>query len=196
MSKKEQVIESARELFSEYGYKRVSMDEIAKKSGVTKKTIYTYFKDKNELIKFFLYEELEKMKLMTKEVNKEKIPYIEKINKLILKHFEYRSNSKLLQAFSKDGNLNLEIASSCEKILNQNIQGEIKRMLITAIDDGYIKDCDTDIMAFVIYKIYIALMFEWEKPFDKDKATAKIMDFMKYGLFNRGMLNEEDKKQQ
>ncbi len=195
MSKKEQVIESARELFSEYGYKRVSMDEIAKKSGVTKKTIYTYFKDKNELIKFFLYEELEKMKLMTKEVNKEKIPYIEKINKLILKHFEYRSNSKLLQAFSKDGNLNLEIASSCEKILNQNIQGEIKRMLITAIDDGYIKDCDTDIMAFVIYKIYIALMFEWEKPFDKDKATAKIMDFMKYGLFNRGMLNEEDKKQ-
>lgn len=194
MSKKEQVIESARELFSEYGYKRVSMDEIAKKSGVTKKTIYTYFKDKNELIKFFLYEELEKMKLMTKEVNKEKIPYIEKINKLILKHFEYRSNSKLLQAFSKDGNLNLEIASSCEKILNQNIQGEIKRMLITAIDDGYIKDCDTDIMAFVIYKIYIALMFEWEKPFDKDKATAKIMDFMKYGLFNRGMLNEEDKK--
>ena len=195
MSKKEQVIESARELFSEYGYKRVSMDEIAKESGVTKKTIYTYFKDKNELIKFFLYEELEKMKLMTKEVNKEKIPYIEKINKLILKHFEYRSNSKLLQAFSKDGNLNLEIASSCEKILNQNIQGEIKRMLITAIDDGYIKDCDTDIMAFVIYKIYIALMFEWEKPFDKDKATAKIMDFMKYGLFNRGMLNEEDKKQ-
>ena len=195
MSKKEQVIESARELFSEYGYKRVSMDEIAKKSGVTKKTIYTYFKDKNELIKFFLYEELEKMKLMTEAVNKEKIPYIEKINKLILKHFEYRSNSKLLQAFSKDGNLNLEIASSCEKILNQNIQGEIKRMLITAIDDGYIKDCDTDIMAFVIYKIYIALMFEWEKPFDKDKATAKIMDFMKYGLFNRGMLNEEDKKQ-
>ena len=73
MSKKEQVIESARELFSEYGYKRVSMDEIAKKSGVTKKTIYTYFKDKNELIKFFLYEELEKMKFMTKEVNKEKI---------------------------------------------------------------------------------------------------------------------------
>ncbi len=194
MSKKEQVIESARELFSEYGYKRVSMDEIAKKSGVTKKTIYTYFKDKNELIKFFLYEELEKMKLMTEEVNKEKIPYIEKINKLILKHFEYRSNSKLLQAFSKDGNLNLEIASACEEILNQSIQGEIKRMLITAINDGYIKNCDTDIMAFVIYKIYIALMFEWEKPLDKDKATAKIMDFMKYGLFNRGMLNEEDKK--
>ena len=62
MTKKEEVINSARELFITYGYKKVSMDEIAKKSGVTKKTIYSYFKDKNELIKYFLYEEIEKMK--------------------------------------------------------------------------------------------------------------------------------------
>ena len=57
MNKKEQIIEAARELFSSYGYKKVSMDEIAKKSNVTKKTIYTYFKDKGELIKYFLYED-------------------------------------------------------------------------------------------------------------------------------------------
>ena len=49
MNKKETVIETARELFSKYGYRKVSMDEIAKQSNVTKKTIYTYFKDKNEV---------------------------------------------------------------------------------------------------------------------------------------------------
>mgnify|MGYP002626908048 CR=1 FL=1 len=43
--KKESVIKTARELFSLYGYRKVSMDELAKKSGVTKKTIYTYFKN-------------------------------------------------------------------------------------------------------------------------------------------------------
>jgi len=41
MTKKEQVISAARNLFSEYGYHKVSMDEIAKVSGVTKRTIYT-----------------------------------------------------------------------------------------------------------------------------------------------------------
>ena len=35
--KEEQIIEAARDLFSTYGYKRVSMDEIAKKANVTKK---------------------------------------------------------------------------------------------------------------------------------------------------------------
>ena len=54
--KKEQVINTARELFSNKGYKQVSMDEIANVSGVTKRTIYSYFKDKNDLIKYFLYE--------------------------------------------------------------------------------------------------------------------------------------------
>ena len=62
MTKKEEVIEAARELFCKYGYRKVSMDEIAKKSNVTKKTIYTYFKDKNDLIKYFAYEEIGKMK--------------------------------------------------------------------------------------------------------------------------------------
>ena len=40
MSKKDIVVEIARNLFSKYGYKKVSMDEVAKGAGVTKKTIY------------------------------------------------------------------------------------------------------------------------------------------------------------
>ena len=39
MNKKEIVINKARDLFTTYGYKKVSMDEIAKKANVTKKTI-------------------------------------------------------------------------------------------------------------------------------------------------------------
>ena len=35
--KQEQIIQAARKLFNNFGYKRVSMDEIAKEAGVTKK---------------------------------------------------------------------------------------------------------------------------------------------------------------
>ena len=41
MNKKEEVINAARDLFTKYGYKKVSMDEIAKEANVTKKTIYS-----------------------------------------------------------------------------------------------------------------------------------------------------------
>ena len=62
MNKKETVINTARELFTKYGYKKASMDEIAKEANVTKKTIYSYFKDKDSMFSYFIREELEKMK--------------------------------------------------------------------------------------------------------------------------------------
>ena len=62
MTKKEDIIVSARELFTKYGYRKVSLLDIANKSGVTKKTIYSYFKDKDEFFCYFIKEELENMK--------------------------------------------------------------------------------------------------------------------------------------
>ena len=40
MNKKEEVINAARDLFTKYGYKKVSMDEIAKEANVSRKTSY------------------------------------------------------------------------------------------------------------------------------------------------------------
>lgn len=37
-------------LFSQYGIKSITMDDIAKQLGMSKKTIYQHFKDKNELV--------------------------------------------------------------------------------------------------------------------------------------------------
>lgn len=42
----EQILNAAKKLFTNYGFKKVSMDEIASEAGVTKKTVYTYFPSK------------------------------------------------------------------------------------------------------------------------------------------------------
>ena len=47
---KNNIKEKAKELFFHYGLKSVSMDDIAKKAGVSKRTIYEFFEDKNEVI--------------------------------------------------------------------------------------------------------------------------------------------------
>jgi AcrR family transcriptional regulator len=47
---KELIKEKSKELFFSYGIKSVSMDDIAKKAGVSKRTIYEFFEDKNELV--------------------------------------------------------------------------------------------------------------------------------------------------
>ena len=182
-SKKEEVIKAAKELFSQYGYKKVSMDEIARKSKVTKKTIYTYFKDKNDLFKYLLMQEIEEMKKQADKISQKDIPFEDKLHELIIVHMDYRSNSKFLKTLlEEEKKQRLSIADECEEILNVTIKEEIKKRLEEAINDGYIKDCDTEITAFFIYKIYSALMFELDKPLDKQKATESIINILKIWL--------------
>jgi AcrR family transcriptional regulator len=50
MSQTERIISGGEELFFKAGIKSVTMDDIAKHLGMSKKTIYQFFKDKNELI--------------------------------------------------------------------------------------------------------------------------------------------------
>lgn len=44
------VLLHAHDLFMQYGLKSVSMDDIASKLGISKKTIYLYFEDKEQLV--------------------------------------------------------------------------------------------------------------------------------------------------
>ncbi|PQJ71857.1 MULTISPECIES: TetR/AcrR family transcriptional regulator [Polaribacter] len=47
---RDKILEKSNELFLNLGFKSVTMDEIASSLGVSKKTIYKYFKNKTELI--------------------------------------------------------------------------------------------------------------------------------------------------
>jgi AcrR family transcriptional regulator len=50
MTIKERIQEKAHELFMQYGIRSVSMDDIANHLGMSKKTLYQYFVDKDELV--------------------------------------------------------------------------------------------------------------------------------------------------
>jgi AcrR family transcriptional regulator len=50
MPNKERILLKAEELFMQYGIRSVSMDDIANNLGMSKKTLYQYFADKDELV--------------------------------------------------------------------------------------------------------------------------------------------------
>ena len=81
--KEEQIVEAARKLFGKYGYKRVSMEEIAKEANVTKRTVYSYFKSKEEILKYFLNEEVQNMKKILEETEKVNKSFFENLHETI-----------------------------------------------------------------------------------------------------------------
>ena len=75
-SKREQLIKTALKLFSKHGIHATGIDLIVEQSGVTKKTLYTYFRSKEELILAVLrhYDGLARNEFMRKVENGGKTP--------------------------------------------------------------------------------------------------------------------------
>lgn len=186
MDKKTAVIESARQLFTLYGYKKVSMDEIARESNVTKKTIYTYFKDKESMFKYFVDEELHNIKKMVDSISKKDDSIISQISAVTYKLLTYRNNSKLFNALLKD--LKSENKEKCEsfiKLYDSEVILYIEQKINNAIEDQIIMKCDAHLTAFIIYKVFLSVMFEYDKNMDEKRVTSEIISILKDGLLTK-----------
>ncbi len=58
MEPQEKILKTAIELFFKFGIKRITMDDVAKELGMSKKTIYLYFKEKDDLINSMVSREI------------------------------------------------------------------------------------------------------------------------------------------
>ena len=54
MDIKEKILKGAEELFFQYGIKSITMDDIAKHLAISKKTIYQFYSDKNEMLEVLM----------------------------------------------------------------------------------------------------------------------------------------------
>lgn len=70
METKDRILKGAEELFFKYGIKSVTMDDIAKHLAVSKKTIYQFYEDKNEMIETLMTISLKKDECEFKEIQK------------------------------------------------------------------------------------------------------------------------------
>jgi len=65
---KEKIISGARQLFSKYGIRSITMDMISEQLGISKRTIYENFNDKDELLKFCMNAGMAEQKEIIKKL--------------------------------------------------------------------------------------------------------------------------------
>ena len=58
MEPKDRILEGARELFFKYGTKTITMDDIAKHLGMSKKTLYQFYANKNDIVEMMIMTQL------------------------------------------------------------------------------------------------------------------------------------------
>jgi AcrR family transcriptional regulator len=86
------ILTTAKDLFWKHGFRRVSTEEICKKSGVSKMTFYKFFPNKIELAKTVFDSVVAEGEQKFKQILKEELPTSEKIKKIILLKVEGTNN--------------------------------------------------------------------------------------------------------
>ena len=97
------LVDVARQLFAKKGLENTTMNDIAVASNKGRRTLYTYFKSKEDIYSAVIASELERLSDKLDEVASKKIPPQDKIIELIYTHL-----NMIKETVVRNGNLRVE----------------------------------------------------------------------------------------
>lgn len=132
---KDQIIQTAADLFLTLGFKSVTMDDIASKMGISKKTIYSHFSTKTKLVEASTLHILSQIScgietIISQEMN----PIVElfEIKKFAMKNLKDEKSSPQYQLKKYYP----EVFQSVQKTHLQIMEGSVVTNLKRGIKDG------------------------------------------------------------
>ncbi len=184
--KRKDIAQAAKELFTDYGYKAVSMEQIAQRSNVAKGTLYLYFKDKEDLFIYLAEEFVSQFNSIMEEIQNKKLSLLEEIHEVVYSMLVYRKSQKFIYRVAKEAKeFRTQISCKAIDMLDNTISVYLEKRLKNAVEKGLIKPCNTTILAFLVIKIYMALAFEWEEkhePLNEREIAESVGLFLEQGL--------------
>jgi len=97
---KETILQKANEMYMSFGYKSVTMDDIAAELGISKKTIYQHYANKNELVEastLYLFEKISTGIDHICTLDNNSIEEIFEIRKFLMKNLNNETTSPFYQ---------------------------------------------------------------------------------------------------
>ena len=131
---RKRIIEAAIEVFARYGPRRATMEDIALLCGVSRVTIYNYFKDKNELIEEVVLYEYRKFRDEVEKVIKEHSSPVKKLSSYL--HTILRYSKKLSIFYNVSMQSISEYMPYIQKAFYKEIREQEMRSIKSILDEG------------------------------------------------------------
>ncbi|UMB53393.1 TetR/AcrR family transcriptional regulator [Lutibacter sp. A64] len=151
---KEEIIKKAGESFLKYGFKSVTMDDIANDLAISKKTIYKHFKNKVELVEntiSYFHEMVHNTVMCVCDKKYNAIQENFEIKKIFSKVFEHADNSPMYQLQKYYPKIHLKIIKNEFSMFKDCILKNIEKGIEEEI---YRKNIDKELTT----KFYFSLM--------------------------------------
>ncbi|MEO1052536.1 MAG: TetR/AcrR family transcriptional regulator [Bacteroidota bacterium] len=185
MEIKEKILEAAGELFAKYGVRSVTMDDIARSIAVSKKTIYQYFKDKDEIVTMATQAHMEAEKKDYDRIFSNASNAIEELARVLVcfrKHLSEMNPSWLFDLQKYHHNAWKVWLSFKNGFIHNSIEKNLKR----GVAEGYFRsNLNTNILAtFRVEQVQMTFddrVFPRNK-FDFTEVQLQLFDHFVYGL--------------
>lgn len=133
---KEKILHKASDLFLNFGFKSVTMDDIASKMGISKKTIYSHFPTKLDLVRataFYVFEKINTGICSICASNENPIQEIFSIKSLVMKQLKGEKASPQFQLEKYYPRIFKSLRDKQFGSIHDCISGNLQR----GIDEGY-----------------------------------------------------------
>lgn len=149
---RQKLLEVARELFAHKGLEATTMNDIAAASGRGRRTLYTYFRNKEEIYYAVIEEELERLSEKMDEVASMDVEPEEKIFTLIYTHL-----SIIRDTVARNGTLrakffrNIWMVEKVRKAFDVEEHRILQKVLQEGVDKGRFRIENVGLMADIVY---------------------------------------------
>jgi AcrR family transcriptional regulator len=164
------ILEAARNLYQRYGYKKTTMDEIAKAAGITKPTIYNYFKGKKDILIGLV--EWEGSRILERGLSgvSEGAPAEEQLAAMFLATDKFLREDDFLQGIvSRDPDILTPEVVSTAFDFERKIMGAVQAILEKGMEQGTVRKTDARLLSYAIVRLHEA--FTFTAFFDLDGYT-------------------------
>lgn len=147
----QEILAKAKELFQRYGLRPVTMDDIAKELGVSKKTLYKYFANKEELVGHTVDQVFERVKANMISLSEDEgnaIDMLFAMDEVVCTNIETHDHSMQFQLERYYPEVNARLEFKKRELVFKMMRANIER----GIREGIFREnLDVEVVSFLYY---------------------------------------------
>jgi len=184
---KQKIIEKAEEMFRKFGYTKVTMEELASELGISKKTLYKHFSNKEHVLKEMVHaKKCEGDEVIDELMNDTVTPFLDKLKKFM--NFIAKISKKIEGTMIKDlMEKHPEIWRDIEEFRANHAYKNLSKLIKEGMENGVFRnDINTDIIVLTYVSAIHSLINPQalsKLPVSADQAFRDILQILFEGIF-------------
>jgi AcrR family transcriptional regulator len=172
------IFQAALKLFIRSGFHGTSMRQIAEEAKMGKSTIYGYFPSKEEILLFFVEQEMTRSYAMAARVADKSLSASDKLRVILHSLWiDLECNKEMVSLFTNEVALLGEAATS--RVVKKRLQfrAVLKGIIEQGIAEGEFRHLDSGILASALHSLMTMPFYDWLRR-NESKGGGNIADWM------------------